>query len=144
MAVNTAPRFTGTADFQGSKTIVTANTTKDGTGGAPDLIYTAPADGGLVEGVVCMPLGTNTASVARLFLNNGLTLATASNNMMIGQISLPATTNSEVAALLALWIPIPRAMQDMVATHRLYVTIGTTVAAGWAFSASCQKFAAAP
>src|ERR1043165_3486191 len=99
MAVNHDPRFTGISDFQGSVTITTANTTKNGTGGSPDLIYTAPTDGSLVTGVIAMPLGTNATSVARLFLNNGSTLATATNNLMVAQVSLPATTNSETAAI---------------------------------------------
>lgn len=142
MATNKQPRFASAGDFQGSVTVTVANTTKDGTGGAPALLYTAPADGGLVEGIAAMPLGTNVASVARVFLNNGATLATATNNMMIQQVSLPATTNSETGALLPMWIPIPRPFQDMVAGHRLYVTIGTSVAAGWAFSAAAQKLTA--
>jgi hypothetical protein len=75
-----------------------------------------------------MPLGTNVATVLRLFLNNGATTATASNNSMIDQIGIPATTNTEVAALtpyaFPLTIPIP-------AGYRLYVTCATVVAAGF-------------
>lgn len=142
MAYNTNPRFTGIADFQGSVTVTTANTTKDATSGSPALLYTAPTDGSLVAGVIAQPNGTNTASVARLFLNNGSTPNTATNNIMVAQVSLPATTNSEVAAIPTIWIPIPRAFQDMKATHRLYVTIGTTVAAGWQFAAAGSGFTA--
>lgn len=142
MAVNHDPRYTGIADFQGSVTVTTANTTKDATSGSPALLYTAPTDGALVSGVIAMPIGSNTASVARLFLNNGSTPNTATNNQMIAQVSLPATTNSEVAAIPTLWIPIPRGFQDMKATHRLYITIGTTVAAGWMFAAASSGFTA--
>ena len=141
MTVNHDPRFTGVADFQGSVTVTAANTTKDGSGGSPALLYTAPADGALVQGVIAQPNGTNVASVARLFLNNGSTLATPANTIMIAQVSLPATTNSEVAAIPTVWIPIPRAFQDVKAGHKLYVTIGTTVAAGWQFAAAASGFA---
>jgi hypothetical protein len=121
--------------------VTAANTDKTLVTGAAALIYTAPTDGALVTGILAMPLGTNVASVARLFLNNGGVLTTASNNAMISQISLPATTNTEVAALTPLWIPIPRLMQDLKATYRLYITIGTAVAAGWQFTAAASRWA---
>jgi hypothetical protein len=143
MAANTSPRFTGRGDFQGSVTVTAANTSKDLTSGALNLVYTAPTDGGYVDGVIAMPLGSNVATVARLFLNNGSTTNTATNNMMIGQENLPATTNSETTALFKIWIPIPRNLQDIVAGHRLYVLLGTAVIGGWAFSASAQKWATA-
>lgn len=142
MAANTAPRYSGMSDFQGSITVTAANTSKDLTSGTINLLYTSPTDGALVDGVLAMPLGTNVATVARVFLNNGGATATADNQAMIAQATLPATTNSEVAALLPIWIPIPRRYQDVKATHRLYVLLGTAVAAGWEFSAAASKFSA--
>ncbi|MGL5936365.1 MAG: hypothetical protein ACRCZI_12190, partial [Cetobacterium sp.] len=140
MAANNAPRYTGMSDFQGSITVTAANTSKDLTSGTINLLYTAPTDGALVTGVLAMPLGTNVATVARLFLNNGGATGTADNQVMVHQVSLPATTNSETAALLPVWIPIPRQFQDIKATHRLYVLLGTTVTAGWEFAAAASKF----
>ena len=64
-----------------------------------------------------------------MFLNNGATNATATNNAMIGEIGLPATTLTEVAALagleLALNLPVPPG-------YRVQVTLGTAVAGGYA------------
>ena len=75
------------------------------------------------------PRGTNVASVLRVFLNNGASNATAANNVLIAELSLPATTLSEVAALsgneLPLNIPVPPG-------YRVTVTLGTAVTGGYA------------
>ncbi len=75
----------------------------------------------------------NVANVARFFLNNGSTNATATNNSFIKEVSLPATTGSANAALIDIAvsfnIPIP-------AGYKLNVVLGTTVGAGlgWYFA----------
>ena len=131
-AANTSPIFPLTPQVTAAgtfATLTTANTAKDGTGTVV-TIYTAGAQAGYVNTVKWMPLGTNTASVGRIFLNNGSTNATPANNQLLADISLPATTNSEIAAIstaamtLTLNLGIP-------AGYKLNATIGTTVAAGW-------------
>ena len=109
-----------------------ANTAKDGTG-TLETIFTADAtNGGYLQRVIARPRGTNVASVLRIFLNNGLANTTAANNCLIAELSLPATTNSEVAALAAPEIgfnlPIPPG-------YRIMVALGTAVAGGYAVSA---------
>jgi hypothetical protein len=47
---------------------------------------------------------------------------------LLEEVSLPATTLTEVAAQTKVVIPINRAFK---AGFTLYATIGTTVAAGW-------------
>ena len=142
MAANTTPRFTGAANPQWTITpVLAANTTKDLSAGTSYLIYTAPTDGGYVDSVSAQPLGTNVATVLRLWLNNGSTTATAANNAYIGQWTLPATTNSEVAALTSMVLPLPRFLQDVPAGYRLYATVGTVVAAGWQLTANAAKWA---
>jgi len=117
-------------------TILTANTAKDGTG-TTSTIFTAGADGAIVQRVRASALGTNTASVLRIFVNNGSTPATATNNTLFAEISLPGTTLSEVGSLIpidvALNLPLP-------AGYRLLAAIGTTVAAGWAITAVGGSF----
>lgn len=129
MAANTAPIFTKNANL-GWGDITTANTAKDGTGTVV-LIFTAGADGSFLRKVRAKAKGTNTATVLRLWGNNGSTNATATNNYFIGEITLAATTLSEVAATAEneyiIDEPIP-------ANHRVYATIGTTVAAGWSLT----------
>ena len=112
--------------------VTTANVAKDGTGTVV-LIFTAGANGARLDSIKAKAAGTNTASVARFFINNGSDPTTATNNILFAEISLPATTLSEVAALteavvMEMNIALP-------AGYRIYVTIGTTVATNWAFTA---------
>ena len=127
MAANTSPIFPLTPKAAWA-TLTTANTAKDGTG-TVSTVVTAGAEGAFVTQVRAQPLGTNTASVLRLFLNNGSTNATAGNNTLVAEVSLPAITLSEVAqqvpAIIMLNLAIP-------ASYKLNAVIGTTVAAGWA------------
>jgi hypothetical protein len=72
--------------------------------------------------------GTNTASVARIYLNNGSANTTASNNSFYGQVSLPATTAINTAATVEVDYPMNFAINP---GFRIYVGLGTTVAASW-------------
>ncbi len=130
MPANTNPIFSKSAKNQwAAPQITAANTAKDGTG-AVTLIFTADAaNGSFVQGIMFKALGTNVASVARVFLNNGLTNATAANNSLVADITLPATTLSEVAAQPDYFLPINKALDP---GHKLNVTLGTAVAAGYA------------
>ena len=131
MAANINPTFPKTPNVGTGtwSTLTTANTAKDGTGTIV-TIFTAGADTAYIDSVKWMPLGTNTASVGRVFLNNGLTNATPANNMLLADISLPATTNSEIAAISTAAMTVSLKM-GIPAGYKLNVTIGTTVAAGW-------------
>jgi len=117
-------------------TILTANTAKDGTG-TTSTIFTAGADGAIVQRVRASALGTNTASVLRIFVNNGSTPATATNNTLFAEISLPGTTLSEVGSLIPIDVPLNL---PLPAGYRLLAAIGTTVAAGWAITAVGGSF----
>ena len=129
MSANTAPIFPLTPVATVGQTVTAANTAKDGTGTVTTL-YTAGANGGFVKKIVCQPMGTNVATVARVFLNNGSTNATAGNNTLIKDAILAATTNSEVAAVgnteIGLGFAVP-------AGYKINVTLGTAVSAGVAF-----------
>lgn len=112
-----APTFTtAAADYTGA----TATHNK--------LVFTAGANGAFVQRLRFKAIGTNTASVARIFINNGSANTTASNNSFYGEISLPATTASAVAATVEIDYPMNFALPP---NWRIYVGIGTTVAAGW-------------
>jgi hypothetical protein len=111
--------------------LTTANTAKDGTGTVGTL-STGDTDGTFVQRIICRSLGTNVASVLRVFLNNGSTNATPANNSLVFEVSLPATTVSEVAAQA----PVELAVGFVLPSgYKLNTTIGTTVAAGWAVTA---------
>jgi hypothetical protein len=131
MVQNVDPIFPHIPNVSWTDAILTANTTKDLSSGTVTLAFTAGADGSFVEGITAQALGTNVASVARVFLNNGAATTTATNNTLIGHFSLPATTLSETTDMAAASWPLNRAIP---AGYRLYIVIGTTVAAGWEFT----------
>ncbi len=129
MPANTAPIFSRTARINWANNITAANTARDGTG-TVDTVFTADAvNGSFVNKLIIRPRGTNVATVMRVFLNNGLTNATAANNVLIHEIGLVATTASETASLFAAELPLNLALPP---GYRLNVTLGTAVAAGLA------------
>jgi hypothetical protein len=109
-----------------SDTVATANTAKDGTGAVAFLIKADTQDL-YVDRVIFMAIGSNVATVARIFINNGRDHAVASNNTPFMEETLAATTLDEAAAFAVesvatdLWLP---------KGYRLMFTLGTTVAAG--------------
>ena len=139
MAANTAPIFPRTPQVEWSAGPVTAaNTTKDLTSGTIYLVATADAtEGSRIDFLRIMPLGTNVATVLRVWVNNGGSTATAANNTLVDNITLPATTNSETAALTRQQVDLDISLQP---GHCLYVTIGTAIAAGVRVTAFGGKY----
>ena len=137
MAASTAPIYSRLSDVQWINASA-ANTTKDLTSGTIYLVWTSDAtNGGFLDQVVFQPLGTNIATVGRVWLNNGSATGTLANNVMLKDITLAATTNSETAQIgqtaVSLALPIP-------AGYRIYVTLGTGVAAGFGVAAYAGKY----
>jgi len=126
MAGNTAPIYSRVASIAWS-TVTTANTAKDGTGTVVTIFTADATNGGRVEKIKVRAMGTNTATVLRVWINNGSTNATAANNTLYTEITVAATTVSEVAALLDNEIPMNIALPP---GYKINITIGTTVAAG--------------
>lgn len=133
MAANTIPIYTKAGNIGYSTLIQTANTAKDGTG-TVNLLFTAGADGGRVERIRARAIGTNVATVLRIFINNGSDPTTAGNNVLYAEKTIAATTLSEAAELALNEFPTatdPTAFPLVLpAGYRIYCTIGTTVAAG--------------
>jgi len=138
MAANTNPIYTLLGQINwGATALATANTAKDGTG-TTLLVFTADAtNGGYVEKIRFRAAGTNIATVARVFINNGSDPATPANNILYDEVTLAATTLSEVAALANYELPLALALPP---GYRIYVTIGTTVAAGYYVSVVGGKY----
>lgn len=133
MPANTSPIFSAKGATQWNPAILnTANTAKDGTGTVA-TVFTGNAAGNnagnFVQKLVARPLGTNVVTVLRLFINNGSANTTAANNSMIAELTLPATTLSEIAAQPDYVLPLNFAVP---AGYKLYAAIGTAVAAGFA------------
>lgn len=127
MPANTAPIFNRVPDIQWANTITAANTAKDGTGTVTTVFTADATEGSYVEKLIVRPQGTNVATVLRVFLNNGGSNATASNNALIAELGLLATTNTETAAIAGAVIPLNMALPP---GYRINVTLGTAVAGG--------------
>lgn len=127
MAVNTAPIYTKTPKIAFGS-VATANTAKDGTGTVV-TVFTAGVDGSYVGSLVFRAKGTNTQTVVRVFINNGSDQATATNNTLIAEMTLPATTLSETTQLAHQELVLNRTLP---AGYKINITIGTTVSAGYA------------
>jgi len=137
MAANTQPIFSIAGDIEwGATALTTQNTAKDGTGTVL-TVFTANVDGAFVQRIRFRSAGTNIATVARVFINNGSTNATPANNILYDEITLAATTLSEVAALPVYELPLNFALP---AGYVLNVTLGTTVAAGYYVSVIGGKY----
>jgi hypothetical protein len=138
MPANTNPIFTQAPDIQWAAPLAAANITKDGASGTIATVFTADAaNGGFVTKLIARALGTNVATVLRVFLNNGAATTTAANNALIAELTLPATTLSEVAAQPAYELPLNFALP---AGYRLFCTLGTGVAAGFELSVLGGKY----
>ena len=128
MAANISPIFPllPRVSLVGSA-VTAAVVAKDGTGAAT-LVFTAHAvEGSRVDYLKVRALGTNVATVMRVFINNGADQTVAANNGLFMERTIPATTLSETAELADNYIPLDIALP---AGYRVYVTIGTAVAAG--------------
>ena len=129
MAANTTPIFSKLGDIQWINTVLTANTTTDLTAGTSYLVFTSDAtNGGYVQKLRIRPLGTNIATVLRVWINNGSATTSAVNNTLYDEVSLAASTVSQTSALALYELPLNFALP---AGYKIYVTLGTTVAAGF-------------
>lgn len=144
MAANTAPIYSLLGDVSNNDgtTFGAAITTATGdyTGASADhqLVHTADAtNGSYVRRLRFQAIGTNVATVARIYLNNGSANTTAANNVIYGQQSLPATTASNTAATVEIDYPMELALPP---GFRIYVGVATTVASGWVVTAVAGQY----
>lgn len=135
MVANTSPVFTLRPDLSANGTsgmgaaILLAANDFTGVGANNALVFTAGADGSYLRRLHFKAIGTNVQTVARIFLNNGSDPTVAANNRFFDDIQLPATTISANAPTgpgqdFVMEFAIP-------ADWRIYVGLGTAVAAGW-------------
>ena len=138
MPANTHPVFSRLGSVQWAPAaLLTANTAKDGTGTVTTVFTADATNGGFAQKLLARAIGTNVATVLRVFVNNGAVNTTAANNALVAEYTLPATTLSEVAAQPDYVVPLNIALP---AGYKLNCTIGTTVAAGYMLSAVGGKY----
>lgn len=124
----TAPQFVTTPNKGTPGSLTAANTALDGTGATGRaLIFTAGASGAVLPEIRFAHLGTNIATLCRVFRNNGSDPEVAGNNALIADIDIAANTVSSTASAI-----FPSLTTNLVlgAGERIYVTLATAVAAG--------------
>ena len=144
MPANNDPIYSRVGDITTDGTTAMASTITTATGDYTGIsanhkkVFTADAtNGGFVQRLRFKATGTNTASVARIYLNNGSTQGTATNNTFFGELSLPATVATNVASTIDIDYPMAIALP---AGFTIWVGVATTVAAGWVCTAVGGKY----
>ena len=127
MAINTSPIFSSVGDIEWTTVQTAANTTYDGTIGTPAIVFSASADGGFVQRIRFRASGSATATVARVFINNGQSTGSLANNVLFDEITLAATTATQTAATATYELPLNIALP---AGYRILTTLGTVQSAG--------------
>ncbi len=135
MPANTQPIFSTLGSIQwGAAALAAANTAKDGTGTVVTIATgnnTGNNAGNFLQKLAVRALGTNVATVLRVFINNGGVNTAAANNTLIAELTLPATTLSEVSAQPDYVLPLNFVLP---AGYKINATLGTAVAAGFQVS----------
>lgn len=129
MAANNDPIYSRIGAIGLGTGILNVSNSYDGTNANDTLVFTSDStNGSYVQRLRFKAKGTNVATVARIFINNGSANTTAANNTFYGEISLPATTAAAAAATpdidYSMNMPLPPG-------YKIYVGLGTAVAAGW-------------
>lgn len=145
MAVTSTPVFPQTPNVGALNAILSTAMTNtkafdgtEATGTAMALVFTAGSDGARVDQIVCRlastngatASGTSSATVVRFWLNNNSVNTTATNNIFLGEVAIPATavTALGTSALTVYSLTLPVGGLNIPASYRIYA--GTTVAAG--------------
>lgn len=138
---NTQPIYSKAGLAQWMIAMTAANTNTNINSGTSYLIFTADAtNGSYVPGVyVKTAPGSSSsfntaATVVRVWLNNGSTPSgAASNNVLIGELGLPATTFSNTAPQPDFYFPINRALPP---GYQIYISLGTAPGSSGEFMAT--------
>lgn len=143
MAVNNNPIFP-IAQNIGFKTLITADTSLLAPVTAGAVLLTAGLNGSKIDGIKVRALGTNVATVLRIFVNDGQGVA-ASNFSLVDEIALPVSSASTTAPTQTSDIKIFSMNYDnagggelppyLKAGQKIYVSLGTTVVSGYAVTA---------
>lgn len=132
MAQNTSPVFTQVPNFSGANFGTAAANDFDGTSGNYATVFTADAtNGSRVERLRFKANGTNVTGVARIFINNGSTAGTASNNHFVGELQLNASTSSTTAPTASDQEYVFSGGLQLPAGYKILVGSPAALAAGW-------------
>jgi hypothetical protein len=132
MSANTSPisPLTPAAGWA-APPLTAANTALDGTGTVGTIGTAAGVNGRRVNRVRVVHLGSNVATVLRIFMNNGSSNAVAANNTLLAEETIAVNTISQVGKSVFYDIYINAVLP---AGYKLNYTIGTAVASGHSVS----------
>ncbi len=139
----TAPRYTASGENSSdastgmAPTLTTAAADYTGVSANNKVVFTAAATGSRIVGLKFTAAGACTQSVARIYTNNGSTNTTATNNSLIGALTLPTTTASNTVAEPSASYYFEGGALDLDANFAVYVGLATTVSAGWVVTPIC-------
>lgn len=126
MAANTSPIFTLTPKSSWGK-VTGVDSGTDGTDADVVLIYTAGTDGSFIQKLIFQPISTSgstttSAAAGRIYINNGSTVGTGTNNLLFKEITLSAqaVNTTATAGVFSFDVPINFQMQ---ASYKLYVGV---------------------
>lgn len=139
MAANKDPIWSSAPDVQWIviPSGTAANTALDGTGTVFTAFTADATNGGYVQSIRVKAPSVSAATVMRVFINNGSTNATAANNSLIEELSIPIVTSSNTAASPTWDIPINRALMP---GYKINICLGTSVTGAVMATAFAGKF----
>lgn len=125
--MSTSPQFVATPNPGTPGSITAANTDLTGaTSSGRLLAFTAGASGSVLPSLRVMHLGSNSsATVIRVFKNNGGDPNVAANNTLIAEATVAANTVSQTAASVPVDITLNVKLKGGATPERIYVTSGT-------------------
>lgn len=133
----------------GKATLTTADTSLTVPTTAGAVLLTAGTNGTKIDGIKVRALGINVATVLRIFVNDGVGIL-ATNFSLVDEVALSASTASTTASAQTADIKLFPINFDtmgggeippyLAAGQKIYVALGTTVAAGYAITAFSGDF----
>jgi hypothetical protein len=127
MPANTSPIFSIAAAIEWSVSMTAFNATTDLTSGTIYPVFTGGTNGSYVQKIRFRHQGNNSATVVRVFINNGGATTTASNNSLWDEITVAANTLVQNAASINYELPLGFALPS---GYRIYCTFGTSTTGG--------------
>lgn len=124
---NTTPIYPGVPVVSWT-TLTTANNTYTGVGTVGTVFTAHATNGSFVNTIILKALGSNAASVARIFINNGSDSTVAANNTLYREIPLLATTASTTVGLMEYSMPVSLPLPP---GYKLTAVVSVTTSAGW-------------
>ena len=127
MAQNVQPIFTRTPDVAFASMSAGTATSFDMTSGTTASLFVAGASGSYISKIRVKPSGSTSATVIRLYINNGGSTLSGLNNILFSELSMPAITVSTTLAQNDFEIPMGLALP---ANYKLFAGFGTNPTTG--------------